>query len=163
MIDPKEVDTIEDAGTIDGKKVKIIKTIGGLHIAAFGKEKNKEEIVAYASHSAIVKHQLTKRYGSRFHQLMEKNENGVQEIAISYSSNLPQNLVDNGYDVFCLKKGMEASFIVTCDNMEIFKSDINDIKVENAIIKNSKKMKEFKQNDGEVALLKSIKEFIKGK
>jgi len=162
MIDPKEVDTIDDAGTIDGKKVKIIKTIGGLHIACFGKEKGKEEIVAYASHPAITKHQLTKRYGSRFHQIMEKNESGVQEMAISYSKNLPQSLIDGGYDVFCLKKGIEASFMVTCDNMEILKSEINDVNIEKVIVKNSSKMKEFKQNDGEAALIKSIKEFIKG-
>ena len=84
LIDPKEVDSIEDIGTLDkDNKVKLVKTIGGLNLAV-GKDGSKEDrILAYASHSAIVKHQLRKRYNHRFAESMQKSESGVSEQAIS--------------------------------------------------------------------------------
>ena len=161
MIDAKEIDTIEECGTIDGKKIKLIKTIGGLHLAV-NESDEKSPIAAYASHPAIVKYQLAKRYGSRFHEAIAKSEDSIKTEAISFEKNLPQALKDSGYDIFCLKKGVEASFVVTADNIEIIKSEVNDTKVENVIIKNSDKYREFMQNEGKEALIKSLKEYISG-
>jgi len=161
MIDPKEIDTVEECGTIDGKKIKLIKTIGGLHLAV-NEADEKSPIAAYASHPAIVKYQLAKRYGARFHEAIAKNEGDLKTEAISFEKNLPQALKNSGYDIFCLKKGVEASFVVTADNIEVIKSEVNDIKIEDITIKNSDKYKEFIQNEGKEALIKSLKEYISG-
>ena len=161
MIDPKEIDTVEECGTIDGKKIKLVKTIGGLHLAV-NESDLKSPIAAYASHPAIVKYHLAKRYGSRFHEAMAKNESDIKTEAISFEKNLPKALRDSGYDIFCLKKGVEASFVVTADNIEVIKSEVNDVKIENVTIKNSEKYKEFMQNEGREALVKSLIEYISG-
>jgi len=164
LINPKEVDSIEDIGTLDkSKKVKIVRTIGGLNLAVGQDGSNEDRILAYASHPAIVKHQLRKRYSSRFAETMQKSENGVSEQAISFEKNLSKTLKNSGYDIYCLKKGTEARFVVTCDNMEIMSSEISDTKVENAKIKSFDKYKEFSQNEGKEALVNSIKEYISGK
>jgi len=163
LIDPKEIADVSDVGTLDRKdKVKMVKTIGGLNLAVGKDGSSNERILAYASHPAIVKHQLRKRYSSRFAETMQKNESGVSEQAISYEKNLSPLLKNNGYDIYCLKKGTEAKFVVTCDNMEIMSSEISDTKVENANIKNNDKYKEFSQNEGKEALVNSIKQYISG-
>jgi hypothetical protein len=165
LIDPKEIESVEEVGTLDkSKKIKMVRTIGGLNLAV-GSDSitDKEKVLAYASHPAIVKHQLRKRYNARFAENLQKNESGVKEQVVSFEKNLSKSLVNSGYDIYCLKKGTEAKFVVTCDNIEVMSSELSDIKIENAKIQNFEKYKEFIQNEGKEALMNSMKQHITGK
>jgi len=170
FIDPSEIDSVEDIGDLDKKnKVRLVKTVGGLHLAV-GKDKDSKDdkILAYSSHPAIVKHQLRKRFPMRFAESMAKSEGAPAEVARSYSHNLPAQLRDGGYDIFSLRKGMETTFVVTHDNMEILKAeaeyaDVEDVSFKNVLLKgNFAKYSEFSQNDGNEALIESISEHLKG-
>ena len=44
--------------------------------------------------------------------------------------------------------------------MDVLSAEINGVKMENVLVKNSNKVIEFKQNDGEEALIKGIKEIL---
>jgi hypothetical protein len=165
-IDPSEIDNIEEIGTLDDGKIKLIKTVGGLHLAV-GKEKKDEQdkILGYSSHPAIVKHQLRKKFPMRFAESMSKSEGEPKEIAANYDSVLSKELRDSGYDVYALSKGAETNFVVTHHNLEILRAaaDItgpSGVTFGDIQVKNTEKYKEFAQNDGKEALVNAVRKHV---
>lgn len=167
LINPKEIENIEDIGKLDKRsKVRLVKTIGGLHIAVGKEDTGQDKILAYSSHPAIVKHQLRKKFPMRFAENLNKSEGQPIENATNYSHNLNKNLLNGGYDIYALNKGMETKFVITHNKLEIAGmsaecTDISDVTLNEMQVKKSEKYKEFSQNDGNSCLLDSIKEYLK--
>lgn len=119
QISPNEIDSIQDAGTLDGHPVRIIRTKGGFHICV-GKPKGKlrEEALGAGSHPAIVKFNLEKQYPD-FQPHMTKSENGQKEIVEQHSHFLSSELRKSGHDIYSVQSGPMIDFHVTKHNMKV--------------------------------------------
>jgi len=129
QITPNEIDTIEDAGILDGKPVKMLKTKGGFWIAiGIPKGKIKEEALAAGSHPAIVKFHLEKIYPS-FQPVMMKSEAAIDETIVEKHSHfLTEPLRKSGFDVYSIQNGSNIDFHITKQNIKIssISGDIKD-------------------------------------
>jgi hypothetical protein len=120
QITPNEIDTIEDAGVLDGKPVKMLKTKGGFWIAVgIPKGKIKEEALAAGSHPAIVKFNLEKMHPS-FQPMMMKSETLTGEAIVEKHSHfLTESLRKSGHDVYSVQNGPDVDFYITKQNVKI--------------------------------------------
>lgn len=111
---PHEVASVTEIGTLDDSPVRILKTIGGFHIA-MGRLKNKkqEEVLAAGSHPAIVKHNVKKAFAN-FQQSLTKSEPGEEDSRVTgFSELLPSEMRSKGYDLLMLEKSEETSFVLS--------------------------------------------------
>lgn len=119
-ITPNEVDTIEDAGILDGSPVKLLRTKGGFWMA-IGKPrgKYKDEAIAAGSHPAIVRYQLEKQYPT-FQPAMMKSElaNDLTKVE-KHSHFLSDSLRKSGHDIFSIQHHDKIEFQVTKQNVTI--------------------------------------------
>lgn len=131
-ITPNEIASIEDAGTLDGNPVKLIKTKGGFWIAVSRlKGRTKEEAIAAGSHPAIVKFNIGKQYPQFQPSLMKSEEFSDSSIVEKHSHFLSEELRKSGHDIYSVQIGNKVDFHITKHdiklstvNMEIEKDTI---------------------------------------
>lgn len=131
-ITPNEIDTIEEAGALDGQPVKLIRTKGGFWIAV-GQPKGKPraEALSAGSHPAIVKYNIEKQFPG-FQPVMMKSEFGQSEVVESHSHFLSEDLRKSGHDIYSVQTGPSIDFHVTKHNMKV--STINASLVEDSLV-----------------------------
>jgi len=113
-ISPKEVESVRVIGRLFDNDVKMVKTLGGFHIAV-GKKKKKNteaEALAGGSHQAIVAHQLSKEFGSDFQPAIFKSEQDRLEDVEEKSQYLPSDQIKKGVELFTLTKSTNINFIL---------------------------------------------------
>ena len=106
-IKPSEVESVKTIGNLYGDDVKIVKTVGGFHVALGKKERNskKAEALAAGSHIGIVAHQIEKQFKKDFQPAIFKSEQDRLEIVSECTKYLPMNHQDFGLELFALNKG----------------------------------------------------------
>lgn len=116
QITPDDIDRIEEAGTINGKAVKLVRTRGGFWMA-LGKRKGSysDEALAAGSHPAIVKYQLEKQY-PEFQPVMMKSEGYIEPLVKSHSHFLSDDLRKSGHDIYSIQTGDSVEFQITKHN-----------------------------------------------
>lgn len=120
QITAQEIDSIEEAGMLDGSPVKMIRTKGGFWICV-GKPANKprEEALAAGSHPAIVKYNLEKQYPA-FQPSMMKSEYFIENTLVDRHSHfLSADLRKSGHDIYSVQNGSEIEFHVTKNNVKV--------------------------------------------
>lgn len=124
MLKPEEIDRIEEIGDINGIPVKMIRSIGGFYAAA-GKAPNeqRDSVLAAASHPAIVKFELQKKYGKSFREHMNKAESTIQPIVFEKTNFLNQELINTGYSLYSIVTGADISVILSHYGNEILKQN----------------------------------------
>lgn len=119
-ITPNEVDTIEDAGVLDGSPVKLLKTKGGFWMAiGRPRGKYKDEAIAAGSHPAIVKYQLEKQYPTFQPAMMKSELMAVQPKVERHSHFLPDSLRKSGHDIFSIQSMNKIEFQITKQNVTV--------------------------------------------
>lgn len=119
-ITENEIDSIEDAGSLDGSPVKLIRTKGGFWIATGRpKGKHKAEAIAAGSHPAIVKFDLEKRFPSFQPSLMKSAYFNDTAVVEKHSHFLPEDLRKSGHDIYSVQEGSEVNFHITKHNLKI--------------------------------------------
>ena len=113
-IDPKEVDSIKEVGTLFGDKVKMILLKGGFHLFVGKKKKTtkKAEVLAGSSHAAIGVHQLTKDFGSDFQPALAKSESERIPDVENKTEYLPSEAIANGIELYTINKNHSLEFIL---------------------------------------------------
>lgn len=120
QINANEIDSIEDAGLMNGSAVKLLRTKGGFYIAT-GKLKGKfkEEALAAGSHPAIVKYNLEKQY-PEFQPAMLKSEISLNPAVVTKHSHfLSEDLIKSGHDVYSIQSGTNIEFQITKHDVKI--------------------------------------------
>jgi hypothetical protein len=131
-ISPEEIDTIEEAGTLDNNPVKLIRTKGGFWIAVGQpKGKSRSEALGAGSHPAIVKYNIEKQYPT-FQAHMMKSEFGQTETVEKHSHFLSEDLRKSGHDIYSVQNGPNIDFHVTKHNMKV--STINGSLLEDSLV-----------------------------
>lgn len=120
-ITPEEIDKVEEAGTMNGGPVKLIRTKGGFWIAIGRKKgKNSEEALTAGSHSAIVKYNMEKQFPD-FQPNLMKSEGAVEAIVNKHSHYLSDDLKKSGHDIYSIQTGDSVEFHITHGNSQIAK------------------------------------------
>ena len=104
MVDPKDVESCEVVGQLNGNDVKMLKTKGGFHLFV-GKPKSngKEVVLAGTSHRAIGLYKLKKEHNG-FQQTLQKSESDLLPQVKELQSNSKYDLYtleNNGYKAIC--------------------------------------------------------------
>lgn len=121
QITPDEIDRIEEAGSMNGGPVKLVRTKGGFWIAIGRKKgKNSEEALTAGSHSAIVKYNMEKQFPDYQPSLM-KSEGAVQPIVNKHSHFLSDDLQKSGHDIFSIQTGPSVEFHITHGHSQLAK------------------------------------------
>lgn len=119
-ITANEIECIEDAGTLDGSPVKLIRTKGGFWIATGRpKGKSKEEAIAAGSHPAIVKFDLEKRFPTFQAAMMKSAYFNDTAIVEKHSHFLSDELRKSGHDIYSVQDGSEINFHITKHNLKV--------------------------------------------
>lgn len=124
QITPNEIDTIEDAGVLDGSPVKLLRTKGGFWMAV-GRPRGKfrEEALAAGSHPAIVRYNLEKQHPG-FQPSMMKSELLSESTKVEKHSHfLPDALRKSGHDIYSVQSGDKIEFQITKQNVKIHSVD----------------------------------------
>ena len=125
-IRPEDIDTIEDAGILDGQPVKLIRTRGGFWMSIIN-----GKVVAGGSHPAIVKHSVSKMFPN-FQAALCKSENaGMDAIVDKHSHFLSDDLRKSGHDIYSIQENDAIEFQVTKHNIKV--SGINGSMVEGSL------------------------------
>lgn len=118
---PNEIDTIEEAGMMNGAPVKLLRTKGGFWIAT-GRQrgKNRDEALAAGSHPAIVKYNLEKQFAQDFMPALQKSEVSLNPaIVVKHTQWLSEDLQKSGHDVYSIQSGSEIEFQLTKHDIKI--------------------------------------------
>jgi hypothetical protein len=110
---PEDLDTVEEAGMLDGQPIKLVRTKGGFWMAA-----NHKGVLAAGSHPAIVKHQLSKMFPA-FQPVMCKSEAFSDALVEKHSHFLSDDLRKSGHDVYSIQNGQDVEFQITKHNIKI--------------------------------------------
>ena len=162
-----EIKEVKKLGTLNGSEVKLITLKGGFHIGMGKKESSakKSDILAVGSHPALISHQISQKFKSKFEQSMAKNEKDQMPSLKDYSHNLTstqKNVL--GLDIYAMKKNENVEFTVTKHNFEIFSISANESGGEIVLEKTEKNKERLKNIDKKglsQKLEKSIKEYTK--
>jgi hypothetical protein len=122
MIKPEEIKSIQDVGEVDKKKVKLIKTLGGLNVVSLEDEAGNHNPIFGSSHQAIALYNLNKKYGKAFIPYMTKNEENKEEV-FDYSNKLNEALRKKGYDLFLIKNETSLKIVLNHHNLEVFSQE----------------------------------------
>jgi CHAT domain-containing protein len=110
----EDIETISEVGTLNGDRVKLLKTWGGLHVLVGKKSKTSKELdtLAAASHKALAIYQVEKEFGNDFQPAIMKSETEqlpqVTELTNEFT---PKNL-----QIYSLAKGGDVDFVVSSHN-----------------------------------------------
>lgn len=120
QITPNEIDSIEDAGLMNGEPVKLIRTKGGFWIAT-GKPRGKfrDEALAAGSHPAIVKYNLEKQYPDYQPALMKSEALISPAVVTKHSHFLTEDLKKSGHDIYSVQNGANIEFQITKHDVKI--------------------------------------------
>jgi len=120
QVTSNEIDTIEEAGLLDGHPVKMIRTKGGFWICV-GKPKGKyrEEAIAAGSHPAIVKYNVEKQYPDFQPAMMKSEHFNSNTIVERHSHFLTEELRKSGHDIFSVQTDNEVNFHITKHFMRV--------------------------------------------
>jgi len=111
---PEDIDTIEEAGMLDGQPVKLCRTKGGFWMAIV-----RGKVVSGGSHPAIVKHTISKMFPS-FQPVMCKSEKfGSDAVVDRHSHFLTEDLRKSGHDIYSIQNGLDVEFLL---QMLLFKA-----------------------------------------
>lgn len=114
QITASEIESIEDAGLMNGQPVKLLRTKGGFYIAVGTLQgKAKEEALAAGSHPAIVKYNLEKQYPAFQPSLMKSEVSLSPAVVTKHSHYLSEDLKKSGYDIYSVQSGTNIEFQVT--------------------------------------------------
>lgn len=143
QITANEIDSIEEAGMMNGNAVKLLRTKGGFYIAVGTPHgKMREEALAAGSHPAIVKHNLEKMYPGFQPMLMKSETSIAPTIVTKHSHFLSEDLKKSGHDVYSVQSGTNIEFQVTKHDIKI--GSIQATLEKDAIVVNDMKVsKEF--------------------
>lgn len=156
QITENEIDTIQEAGSLNDAPVKLIRTKGGFWIAVGrAKGKSQDEALAAGSHPAIVKFDLEKRFPG-FQPIMMKsayfNDNAVVE---KHSHFLSEDLRKSGHDIYSVQEGNEVNFHITKHNLKVA-SVVGNFEEDFLIIKELKIPSEFSRGLAGAAVEKAV-------
>ena len=120
QISEKEIDSIQEAGSLDGHPVKLIRTKGGFWIAC-GQPRGKyrEEALAAGSHPAIVKYNLEKQYPAFQPAMMKSEFFADNAIVEKHSHFLPKELRKSGHDIYSVQEGDVVNFHITKHDVKV--------------------------------------------
>jgi hypothetical protein len=120
QITPNEIDSIEDAGDMNGKPVKLLRTKGGFWIAVGTPQgKMREEALAAGSHPAIVKYNLEKQYAAAYHPMLQKSEMMTPAVVVNHSKHLSEDLRKAGHDIYSIQTGQNIEFQITKHDIKV--------------------------------------------
>jgi hypothetical protein len=108
-----DIDTVESAGILDGKEVKMCRTKGGWWFAV-----DKGKVISAGSHPAIVRHTISKMYPN-FQPVMCKSEAFSDAIVEQHSHFLSDDLRKSGHDIYSIQTGMNIEFQITKNNLKV--------------------------------------------
>lgn len=119
-ITPNEIASIEDAGTLDGSPVKLVRTKGGFWIAT-GKPrgKHRDEAIAAGSHPAIVKFNVEKAYPNFQPSMMKSEHYSDTAVVEKHSHFLTEELRKGGHDIYSIQDGGVVNFHITKHNLKV--------------------------------------------
>ena len=154
-ITPNEVSTVEEIGTLNGNKVKMIRTKGGFYIAV-GRKRGQisEEALGAGSHGAIVKYNLEKQFPD-FEPSMMKSEGQIEPIVEKHSHFLSDDLRKSGHDIFSVQTGPVVEFQITKHNSQIASVNAN-VSTDHLLLHNLNIPKEFSRGMAGATLEKAI-------
>ena len=113
-IRPEDIDTIDDAGVLNGQPVKLARTRGGYWMGIVN-----GKVVSGGSHPAIVKHAIHKMFPD-FQPALCKSENaGMDAIVDKHSHFLSDELRKSGHDIYSIQEGSNIEFQVTKHNIKV--------------------------------------------
>jgi hypothetical protein len=112
-LQPADIDTVEDAGVLDGQPVKLARTKGGFWMAIC-----RGKVLAGGSHPAIVKHSISKMH-SGFQPVMCKSEGFEDSVVDQHSHFLSDDLRKSGHDIFSIQTGQNVEFQITKNNLKV--------------------------------------------
>jgi len=143
QINPSEIDSVEEAGILDGSPVKLVKLKGGFWIG-IGRPKGKmrEEALSAGSHPAIVKYNIEKQHPNFQPSMMKSEFFADNTIVDRHSHFLSDDLRKSGHEIYSVQAGPKIDFHITKygQNVATIESKINDKTLE---IKQSVYPKEF--------------------
>lgn len=162
-INKDEIKEIKKIGKLNGSDVKIITLKGGFHIGMGKKEKDskKNDILAVGSHPALVSHQISKKYNSKFEENLAKNESETMPSVVELSDILnskEKNVL--GLDIYMIKKNESVEFKVTKHNFEIFSINAEQ-NCDELLLKNTDKNEESLKNLDKKSLSNKLQKTIK--
>lgn len=143
QITPSEIESVEDAGMLNGTSVKLVKTRGGFWLAV-GRPRGKlqEEALAAGSHPAIVKYNLERQHPD-FQPAMMKSELMANASKVEkHSHYLPDSLRKSGHDLYSIQTGSQIEFQVTKQNAKV-QSVIGNLEQDTLIFKDMNIDKRF--------------------
>jgi hypothetical protein len=116
----QEIESIEEAGMLNGAPVKLIRTKGGFWIAT-GRPKGKlqEEALSAGSHPAIVKYNLERQHPEFQPSMMKSEFMSDSTIVEKHSHFLSDVLRKSGHDVYSVQNGDQVEFQITKQNAKI--------------------------------------------
>jgi hypothetical protein len=120
QLTPNEIDSVEDAGMLDGNAVKLLRTKGGFWMAiGRPRGKYKDEALAAGSHPAIVRYNLERQFPG-FQPAMQKSELTSDNSKVEKHSHfLSDSLRKSGHDVYSVQSGEKIEFQITKQNVKI--------------------------------------------
>lgn len=110
---PEDIDTVEEAGVLDGQPVKLLRTKGGFFMAVY-----KGKVISGGSHPAIVKHTISKMHPN-FQPVMCKSEAFSDAIVDRHSHFLSDELRKSGHDIYSIQINQDIEFQITKHNMKV--------------------------------------------
>jgi hypothetical protein len=105
-LQPSDIDTVEEAGVLDGQTVKLLRTKGGFWLSV-----HNGKVIAGGSHPAIVKHSISK--------IMCKSEAFSDAVVEQHSHFLSDDLRKSGHDIYSIQTGMNIEFQITKNNLKV--------------------------------------------
>lgn len=118
IVSPSEIESIEEAGMMNGSSVKLLRTKGGFWIA-IGNKSGKEEALAAGSHPAIVRYNLEKNF-TNFRPMMMKSEASINnEVVSQHTKFLSDELQKSGHDIYSIQTGSHIEFQLTKHDVKI--------------------------------------------
>lgn len=120
QITPEEIESVEEIGTLDGNKVRLLRTRGGWYCAT-GRKKGslQDEALAAGSHGAIVKFNLEKQNPGYQPTLMKSESLLNPTIVMDHSHLLDSDLIKSGHDIYSVQTGQNIEFQITKHDIKI--------------------------------------------
>jgi hypothetical protein len=147
-LQPSEIESIEDVGTLNGRPVKWLRTKGGLNLMTGHISGSiAPSVLAAGSHRAICLYNLEKQYPEFQPNMMKSEKAEDNAIVKQHMKHVPENLKKAGYDIYSIQIGNELEFQITKHEIavaHVFGEIINNtIVLKKSIIDDKVNEKEF--------------------
>lgn len=119
-IKPSEIEKVDELGTLDGEKIKLVKTKGGLYLAiGKARKQSNPEVLAAGSHPAIVRHNIQKSFAQFQASMMKSEELGTDAEVAELSDLLLKSESEQGFGLYVVKKHNTFDIILTKNEEEV--------------------------------------------